>query len=410
MSEDGPGGAGGGGSAGGTDPDDLSDAATVTDSELTTVARTRARLGALVSTWPRRIATGLGALVGLFVLLYLLGIVGAPAAGLVDRGDWGEVTDERTEVVTTVWVDNPNPVGVSLGDTVTADYDISLNDVLLAAGTKSNITVPRGNSTEQLRTDVLNDHLADWWVRYVRANETVTVDANATLRVNTPIPVTYDVRRNRTMLTESTPVIDSLSASANRTSGTYTRSVGASQASDSILEDAGLSEASTLTVGYEIERGWATWGNVTADRTTVVFHLRVHNPGDVPVPGSPEGIGVGIDLNDIPTFEADGGSLSARNTESPLLIQPNETREVAFAVTMDNDRVDEWFTSHVRNGERTTVESRVQLVLANPVTGDALRIPRDSTTVYDCSFRTAILIDDANTTSDCEPPSVPSGP
>ncbi|QPV61818.1 LEA type 2 family protein [Halosimplex litoreum] len=370
----------------------------------------RSRLAALVGTWPRRIATGLGALVGLFVLLYLLGIVGAPSAGLVDRGDWGEVTDERTEIVTTVWVNNPNPVGVSLGDTVTADYDISLNDVLLAEGTKSNITVPRGNSTEQLRTDVLNDRLADWWVRYVRSNETVAVDANATLRVDTPLPVTYDVHRNRTMLTESTPVIDSLSASANRTSGTYTRSVGAGEASDSLLEGTGLSETGSLTVGYEIERGWATWGEVTANRTTVVFHMRVHNPGDVPVPGSPEGIGVSIDLNDVPTFEADGGSLSARNAESPLLIGPNETREVAFAVTMDNDRVDEWFTSHVRNGERTTVESRVQLVLANPVTGDSLRIPRDSATVYDCSFQTAILVDGQNTSSDCEPPRVPSGP
>ncbi|QLH81494.1 LEA type 2 family protein [Halosimplex pelagicum] len=369
----------------------------------------RDRAETLVATWPRRIGAGLGALVGLFVLLYLLGIIGAPAAGLVDRGDWGKVTDDRTEIVTTVWVDNPNPIGVSLGDTVTADYDIRLNDVLLAEGEKSNISVPRGNSTEQLRTDVLNDRLADWWVRYVRSNETVAVDVNATLRVDTPIPVTHEVRRNRTMLTESTPVIDSLSASANRTSGTYTRSVGASEASDSVLEGVDLGETGSLTVGYEIERGWATWGDVTANRTTVVFHMRVHNPGDVPVPGSPEGIGVGIDLNDIPTFEADSGELSARNTESPLLIQPGETREVAFAVTMDNDRVDEWFTSHVRNGERTTVESRVQLVLANPVTGDSLRIPRDSATVYDCSFRTAILVDGQNTTSDCEPPSVPAG-
>ncbi|WP_436910964.1 LEA type 2 family protein [Halosimplex marinum] len=370
------------------------------------------RLAALVATWPRRIGVALGGLLGVLVVLYLVGVIGAPAAGLEDRGDWGEVTDERTEIVTTVWIDNPNPVGVSLGDTVTAEYDIVLNDVLLAEGSKSDIEVPKGNSTEQLRTDVRNEHLADWWVAFVRANETVHVDANATLQVNTLFSASHDVHRNRTMLNESTPVVDALSASVNETSGTYTESVSASEVGEDVLGDDPLGGSDSVTVGYEVRRGWASWGDVSESETTVRFHLLVHNPGDVPVPASPDGLGVSVDMNDVRTFEAGSGDLSAESLGPDAVVAPGETREVTYRVTMDNDRVDDWFTSHVREtagpgAEATAVTAQFQVVFENPVTGGQFRFPGESPVGYDCSFRTAILVDGQNSSSTCEPPTVP---
>jgi LEA14-like dessication related protein len=371
------------------------------------------RLNALVSTWPRKIGVALGALVGLLLLLYLLGIIGAPAAGLVDRGDWGEVTDERTEIVTTVWVDNPNPIGVSLGNSVSAEYDIVLNDVLLAEGNKSDIEVPKGNSTTELRTDIINERLGQWWVRYVRANETVELDVNATMNVNTVVSASYDVHRNQTMLNESTPVIDALSASVNETTGTYTESVSASEVDDSLSEDA-LGDSDTVTVGYEVRRGWATWDEVSESETTVEFHMLVHNPGDVPVPAAPDGIGVSVDMNDVRTFEAESGELSTESASGDEVIEPGETEEVTYTVTMDNDKVDDWFTSHVREEagpgrEATAVTAQFQVVFGNPATGGEFRFPQDSPVTYDCDFQTDILVDGQNSTSTCEPPTVPSG-
>ena len=370
------------------------------------------RLGALVSTWPRKIGVALGALVGLLLVLYLLGIIGAPAAGLVDRGDWGEVTDERTEIVTTVYVDNPNPIGVSLGNTVTAEYDIVLNDVVLAEGTKSDIEIPKGNSTTELRTDIINERLGQWWVRYVRANETVELDVNATMNVSAVVSASHDVHRNRTMLNESTPVIDALSASVNETTGTYTESVSASEVDDSLTGDA-LGDSDAVTVGYEVRRGWATWSEVSESETTVEFHMLVHNPGDVPVPAAPDGIGVSIDMNDVRTFEAESGELSAGSVSGDEVIEPGETEEVTYTVTMENDKVDDWFTSHVRENagpgqEATAVTAQFQVVFGNPVTGGEFRFPQDSPVTYDCDFQTDILVDGQNSSSTCEPPTVPS--
>ncbi|WP_459194480.1 LEA/WHy family protein [Halosimplex sp. J119] len=371
------------------------------------------RLGALVATWPRKVGVALIALVGVVIVLYLLGIVGAPSAGLVDRGDWGEVNDERTEIVTTVWVDNPNPVGVSLGNAVTAEYDLVLNDVLLAEGEKSDIEVPKGNSTTELRTEVVNDRLSNWWVSFIRADETVHLDANATVNVNTPVgTVPYDVHRQRTMLDDSTPVIDALSASVNETTGSYTESASASSVDDSLLGDS-LGDSDTVTVGYEVQRGWATWGEVTENETTVQFHMRVHNPGDVPVAAAPDGVGVSVDMNDVRTFEAESGELSTDSIGADTVIPPGETREITYTVTMDNEKVDDWFTSHVRadagpGAEATAVSAHFQVVFENPATGSEFRFPRDSPVTYDCSFQTAILVDGQNSTSTCEPPTVPS--
>jgi len=398
-------------------PDGPNGTADATDGSQGRLADVRSRLTPLVSTWPRRIGVGIVAIVALLALLYLAGVLGAPSTGLEDRGDWGEVTDERSEIVTTVWVNNPNPVGVSLGETLTADYDIYMNDVRIAEGTKSDVAVPTGNSTTELRTDLLNEQLPPWWAAFVSADETIELDVNATLTVDALVTFRHDVHVNRTILEGEQPVIGALSSSVNRTSGTYTRSVDAGQIDDSLLGgsdgplDGGEGDSS-LTVGYEVERGWATWESVTEEETTALIHLRVHNPGDVPLPADPDGLGLAIEMNDVTLFQADSQAMSLRNVGPDAVIQPGETREITFAVTMQNERIDEWFTSHVRETgspgiEGTAVSTEFQVVFEVPGVGETFRLPADTPATYDCEFGTAILVDDQEPSTTCGRPGVP---
>ncbi len=380
--------------------DDGTDDASATDS-----GGSRSRDG-LLSTWPRRVAVGVVTLLVVLAVLYLTGVVGAPSAGIEDRGDWGTVTDERTEVVTTVWVNNPNPVGVSFGERLRAEYDIYMNGVRVATGSKTDVTVPDGNTTTALSTDLLNDQLPVWWVAFVRADETVELDVNATLTVDAVATVERDVHVNRTVLEDERPVVGALSAAANGTSGTYTRSADASQFEDAALGDVGLTGEESVTVGYEVERGWATWESLTAEETTALVHLRVHNPGDVPVPAAPDGVGVAIDMNDVRLFAAETDEFTLENVGADAVIGPGETREVTFAVTMDNDRIDEWFTGHVRESvgpgeEATAVSAQFQVVFEEPATGTTFRLPTDSPATYDCEFQTAILVDGQETSTTC---------
>lgn len=329
------------------------------------------------------------------------GVIQQPTAGLEDYGDWGEVTDERTEVVTTLWVKNPNTVGVTLGDDMRASYGLYLNGVNVATGEKEGISIQSGNNSIPVSTYIQNENIPPWWVAYVQSNETIHLRAESSAHVDAgPLSTSVDLPTQRqTLLQNSKPVINALSQAAASAEGNYTKSV-------SVEEGPVENQA---TVGYEVQRGWATWGDVDTDSTTVHFHFRVHNPSrTVAVPAVPDGLGVSVDMNDVRLLRAQGEEFSPVNVDRDAVIRPGETREVVFEVRMNNTLVDEWFRSHVRNGERTRIETQLQFVY--DVQGSTFRVPEEGGLTYTCDLQTAILVDDQETATDCfKPESVPGG-
>lgn len=322
--------------------------------------------------------------------LYATGVVGAPSAGVEDVGDWGEVTEEETEIVTTLWVNNPNPVGASVGN-VRADYRVAMNDVTVAEGTKRGVEVAPGNNTVELRTDVQNERLQDWWVAYVRADETIHMRATGTVTVGTPLGDTaVDLpAQRRTMLEDRTPVISALSAAASDLEGTYTKGI--------------TFGGRDVAAGYEIRNASARWGSVERSETVVLVSYDVHNPGDVPVPAVPSGIQADVSMNDVDMFSGGAEAASPRNIATDAVIDPGETQTVTLAIRMDNGKVDDWFRSHVRNGERTDVDVRLRLRFTSDRLGTTFDVPEDGPTVVDCDLQTAILVDDQTTNTSCGP-------
>lgn len=334
------------------------------------------------------------ALAGGGYLAYASGVVEEPSAGLEDKGDWGEVTDDRTEIVTSLWVDNPNPVGLTLGSGVSASYEISLNGVGVAEGSKDSIAIRPGNNTVEVSTYLDNDKLVPWWVNFVKNDETVHLNVQGRAHVDAPaVGGTYEFPAvERTMLRDSTPVIDSMSAASSEMEGSYTET--ATVAAGPVEEN--------VTAGVEVRDAWATWGDVSRNRTTVLFHFRVHNPSEVvPVPAAPDGVGMRVDMNDVTLLRAQGDEFSTRSVGEDAVIRPGETREVVVEVDMDNEKIDEWFTSHVRNGERTRIDVQMQFVYEVPETGTTVRVPTDGGLTYSCEMQTAILEDGQRTATNC---------
>jgi LEA14-like dessication related protein len=344
------------------------------------------------------------------------GVLGAPSAGIEDEGDWGSVSEERTEVITTVWIDNPNPVGITLGDSVSVSYQLYLNDVNLASGEKAGIRIPSGNNTVQTSTYIQNRKIQPWWVAFVQNNETVTLGADATVSVSGPVSASTDISiPERTLLEDETPVITSLSGAASGFEGRHTESVSRERLLDrtgiewtGLLAGGYVTEGDTeATVGYEIQDAWAEWGAVNEETTTVYFNLRVHNPGDVPVPATPDHLGADVEMNDVEMFSAQANDTSLQNPDDfatgevigERVIRPGETKVAVYAVEMDNEKVDDWFRSHVSNDERTDVRTELQVVFT--VGELAFSIPEDNPVAYTCQLQTAILVDDQNTTTNC---------
>jgi len=342
-----------------------------------------------------------------------LGFLGTPSAGVADVGDWGTVTDERTEVVTSLWVDNPTPLGIKLGNGITVDYTLYMNDVGLAAGRKSNISIPSGNNTIEISTSIRNQRLREWWVSYVRANETIPVRINASADVDAgQLSTTVEFPQfDQTMLSTERPVIASMSGVAGAAEGNYTRSVSADELSSTAFGPllGTVSPSESATVGYEVRRGWATWGNVTDDRTNLLLHFDVHNPSEmVPVPAEPENVGASIRMNDVALLNATGDDVALRNPGNFTtlesfggpVIPPGETKHVLYAVEMDNDRIDDWFRSHVRREEVTDLRAQFQLVFE--AGSQQFRVPQADPLAYECRLQTGILVDGQETTTNCD--------
>lgn len=337
------------------------------------------------------------ALVVFAVVLYLTGVIGPPSVAIEDEGDWGTVSEDRTEVVTTLRVSNPNPIGVSFGKGLRASYRVYLNDVRVASGERTGINVPRGTSTLELSSYISNDRIAPWWVAFVRDNETLTVRVDGRVRASAfgRSTTTTFPEQTRTVLENETPIIDSMSGALSTLEGSYTTEarIGAGPVSE------------TLTVGYEVERAWATWGTVNRTSTQLLFHVRLHNPSKrVPMPAAPDGLATSIEMNGVSLVDVRGEAFGLRSVDRDALIRPGEMREVVYVATMDNDRVDDWFRSHVERGERSTIEIRTSLLFEVPRTGNTIRIPRDGPLTYTCEFQTAMLVDDQETATTCGAP------
>ncbi|RXK48452.1 LEA type 2 family protein [Halorientalis pallida] len=347
---------------------------------------------------------------------FLTGVLGTPSAGLEDRGDWGSVSEERTEVVTTVWVNNPNPVGLTVGDSVEVSYQLSLNDVRLASGEKSGIDIPPGNGTVQLSTDIRNRNIPPWWVAFVRDNETIPLEVDTATRVSGPVSATADFPTHEdTLLAGETPIITALSEVASGTEGTYTETLSPDRVSErtgvalTSLRSGGYvtDPDSELRAGYEVRDGRAAWGPVSEETTTVYFHFRIHNPGDVPVPAAPSNLGVDVEMNDVELFAAEGNDTSLRNpgdfTDSDVfgerVLEPGETEDAVYAVEMQNENVDDWFGSHVRQGEHTELRTEGKFVFS--LHDIEFELPGESPVAYTCDLQTNILVDDQNTGTNC---------
>lgn len=335
----------------------------------------------------KRIAVGaVGLIVGLIVIVaiaYLTGIIGLPSVGVEDPGDWGNSTANSTEIVTTLNVNNPNPIGVTISSGFSAEYQVALNDVELVSGSRDSISIPKGESTITLRSTLDNEQLTPWWVAFVRNNETIEMRATGSADIDALVSKTIDFPAfEQTLLADQRPVVDSFDGAVSEMEGAYTA-------------DAGLASA-----GYEIRNASAAWGEVTEPTSNMTLTFEIHNPGDVPVPLVPDGFRLNATGNDVPLFTAGRDALTPQNVSPDAMLAPGETRTVVYTVSMSNENIDEWFVSHVQNNEQTQFVIEPKMEFAVPELDVGITVPQDGPG-YSCALQTGILVDNQTTQTNC---------
>jgi len=266
---------------------------------------------------------GLLALIGLVVLLFVLGVIGIPD-GSLENNEWGEVDNESIEVITTVNVDNPNPVGANAD----VEYDVNMQGVRLAEGEGSNLDVSSGSNQLELQTDLFQDKLPAWWSSHLNNDEVSALAVNATIDASAgPLSGTHDTTIEDEI---DTDMEGALNESFAQFEGAYPEAAPA----------------------VEVRDVTTRWGEVNESTTEIRTNVTIHNPNPVaPVP-TPAFTG-SLVFNEIPVAEWDAEDVELASAAGDATIPPGETEQWTLVVVMNNQNIPGWFASHVKQDEFT---------------------------------------------------------
>jgi LEA14-like dessication related protein len=330
------------------------------------------------------------------------GNIEQPSMSVEDIGDWGDVTDNSIEVIHTFSVQNPNPTGVEIGESITVGVQLEFNGIRLGSVQKSGLDIDRGDNTVMISSELQQDRIAEFWARFINQDETIHARVSADIQVEAGPGFSFSTPPvQKSVLTDEQPVSDALASIGDEMEGTYSKEVDTDEIANEYRPASGLNIGSsgTLTAEYTVERVEFEWGSVSPDQTELLIHMRVRNTGDTLLPGVPDGTAVDILLNDIEVFQVRNEAIAVRNADRDSVLRRGETQSYTLVVTAENQNIEEWFTTFASQGEQSTVRGELEFFFS--LGGASVSIPEGGAVAYECRFQTGILVDDQTNTTTC---------
>jgi LEA14-like dessication related protein len=247
--------------------------------------------------------------------------------------DWGAVTDETTEIVTDVTVDNPNEGEFNDLLSLRVNQTTEVNDVLFAQNTSTVESLPAGEGTFTISALANNDAVPRWWSRHINNGERSTVTTTATGTADiavTTLPVGLPDRQN----TQTTDVIGQIETEEPQRVTT--------ESGEHVL---------TIT---EVD---AEWGVSDPQSAPLIVTTEIRNENtfsSVTI----EGIDYVVNLNSV--------TVADNSSENSYTIAPGATRRVSYVIYLDNQKMDEWWPTHIRNDEVTRMSSNTTATIQTP--------------------------------------------
>ncbi|QSG07682.1 LEA type 2 family protein [Halapricum desulfuricans] len=259
------------------------------------------------------VVVSLGLIALLVTVLVATGVLAQPTVESIDS-QWGEATNETTQIETQAIVDNPNPIGIP--GVVSVEYTASLNDIVLVDNEKSGIGLSPGKNTIEFTAAMDNDRIADWWVTHINGDERSTMTIEPTVSgpgVSQSLPdQTSDIE---------TDLLAGLNTAEPQPVGTSDREY------------------------FTAESTSVEWGEATPQVAPLDIRSMLRNEQPVP-----------ITIREISYDVSIGGvTLANGSQDDGTTIGPGESGVVDPTIDLDNSRMDEWWVSHVENGERSTL-------------------------------------------------------
>ncbi len=222
---------------------------------------------------------------------------------------WGNVTDSTTEIIAKVQVHNPLPFSIPLK----VRTDVYANGERFG-GSNTKVTLIPGDTAITGRANLDNGRIANWWVSHVRNGERSTLKIACTLSLDLGIfEFSYPLE--------------------------FTRKIETDVLSNFRPKSVAVFGPARL----DVELRDVKWGKVSEKETEIVMVAKIHNTANLPIEV------IGYDY----AITANGVTLGSGSVKRLLQIPPSSERSVEFTVKIENDRLAEWWASHIKNGERS---------------------------------------------------------
>ncbi|EHR79389.1 hypothetical protein OCC_07978 [Thermococcus litoralis DSM 5473] len=237
---------------------------------------------------------------------------------------WREITHSTTEIITEITIYNPNAVPIPIENALVEVY---MNDIKLGAGSSTIGEIKaKSESTIVISTKFDNSKIPEWWVSHIKNGE------KSIMRIKGFLTFNLKVTKVQFPIEFSSPLKTSILAGLN---------------SDT------PQKVSIGPITLTIESIKSHWGDVTADYTEIITLATIYNDNLIPVPITK--LRYLVEMNGIKI--AEGSSNVA------TIIQPKSDATLTFVTKLDNRMLDEWWVSHIKNGERTKVRVILQPVI-----------------------------------------------
>ena len=220
-------------------------------------------------------------------------------------------------------------------------YDAYMNGVCVARSEKKGVSLNRHDTTIHLSAYIDRSSLLEWWRTHVNSGERTRLVIRPHVTVDLPSVdlSAFDIAGIGVAPLNGQPFSSISVETPNYTTEFETGIL------DSIRTDEEMSVSAFGRTVFAVRGVDARWGNADADETTVRLRVGVENPNPFAV--GFEDVGYTVTMNGVRVGEGRVGDfrLSARSKTV-----------VSSEAVLRNERVADWWTTHLRRNERTETE------------------------------------------------------
>ena len=244
--------------------------------------------------------------------------------------EWGEVSDTTTEIVTDVAIRNENPPAFNELLLLDVQQRTTFSDVVVIEETTQIEELPVGEGSLTVSTFKEHSIVPTWWAAHLnndeRSSARTELTAEADLAV-TSIPVEIE--------DQAVPIETDLLEDLN------------SDETQFIQHEA---TGATLLVIHETT---GEWGEATPEEGPIQVSVDIENNHINPV--TIKDIDYLIEINEV--------VLADTRIDDEFELQPGERRTIELELLLDNSKMEDWWPTHIRNGEVSVMSRHVEATI-----------------------------------------------